>query len=726
MNRAIRPWTVAVLSFAFTYLFFMEYLPPFERVHIPYDLQGFHYPLADYAFQALRHGRFPEWDPTIYCGLSFAGNSQAALFYPPTWLLFAANIGRPALTYQSMQVLVFAHVWLAFLLCYVWLRNKKLAELASILGAAVFAYSGYMLNQLQHLGLVAGIAWMPLGLWGIDQAIEEHRWRYLWKVALASAMCFLAGYPPIWFVFAVCIVSYAAWRWKVALGVVGALGVSLLIAAVQLLPAREATVLKTFEPRYGRGLRNPEEFLSYLLPNYFGFGMNHRPAGHWAGDYLYLGVPAFLGLALLARHRKWRELVPSLTILVVSLVAATNPFGLVWGVIRHSDLLAQICRDWYFLAGLTLAAAPLAAFGIDSYLRQARRPAPGWFILLTIVLMAGWSARQMLVWFPIGSDFPSGWRSAIEPAVTLALFSLAILILPAQRGVFRTGLVTALLLTVGVDYKVFGTSKWPNAIEGLVRDNYASFPEINDAVYSQLRSNSDYRIALDLFGPFPTELRHYGLTTPQGFDPFLTTQYRKLMMTLEHFRTNWEIDIDPANEAALRVLGVRYFITAAEAPLYPRLSSNPDFRLLEPSLTYYKVFEFAKARPPYGWVREGSGDTVRRIGWEPEAQEFVVRSEAGGRFALAEQLFPGWQARLDGKPVPIERWSEAFQAVQVPPGEHRVAFRFRSVGLRVGALVSLLAILGLAVVIWRRDSTAPRAEKDLAGRGPAPRWHVSQ
>ena len=41
---------VAALSFAFTYLFFLDYMPPFRRVHIPYDLQGFHYPLADYAF----------------------------------------------------------------------------------------------------------------------------------------------------------------------------------------------------------------------------------------------------------------------------------------------------------------------------------------------------------------------------------------------------------------------------------------------------------------------------------------------------------------------------------------------------------------------------------------------------------------------------------------------------------------------------------------------------
>jgi len=84
LTQNIRLWTVAALSLVFTYLFFLDYLPPFKRVHVPYDLHGFHYPLADYAFQSLRNGQFPEWDPALYCGITFVGNVQAALFYPPT------------------------------------------------------------------------------------------------------------------------------------------------------------------------------------------------------------------------------------------------------------------------------------------------------------------------------------------------------------------------------------------------------------------------------------------------------------------------------------------------------------------------------------------------------------------------------------------------------------------------------------------------------------------
>lgn len=183
MEKALQSQIVAAVSFIVNYLFFYEYLPPFKRVHIPFDLDGFHFPLVDYAFRSLRQGRFPEWDPSIYCGLSFVGNIQAALFYPITWVLFAANLGRERVLYVSLEILVILHVWLAFLLCFLWLRWKGLLLLPSVFGGAVLAYSGYMLMQLQHQGVVIGYAWMPLGLWAIDQAVKSQSWRPLWKLA---------------------------------------------------------------------------------------------------------------------------------------------------------------------------------------------------------------------------------------------------------------------------------------------------------------------------------------------------------------------------------------------------------------------------------------------------------------------------------------------------------------------------------------------------------------
>jgi len=151
---------VAFIALVCTYAFFYEYRPPFRQVHIPYDLPGYHYPLAAYAFESIKAGRWPQWDPTVYSGMDFSANIQAALYYPGTWLMFLGNLGRERLSFQALEDQTLVHVWLAFMLFYFWMRCRKLHEMASILGAAVYAFSGFLCLQLQHLGLVVPYAWI--------------------------------------------------------------------------------------------------------------------------------------------------------------------------------------------------------------------------------------------------------------------------------------------------------------------------------------------------------------------------------------------------------------------------------------------------------------------------------------------------------------------------------------------------------------------------------------
>jgi hypothetical protein len=63
------------------------------------------------------------------------------------------------------------------------------------------------------------------------------------------------------------------------------------------------------------------------------------------------------------------------------------------------------------------------------------------------------------------------------------------------------------------------------------------------------------------------DFRHYdGLRTPQGFDPFFSTQYRQVLERVARFRNGWEFAIDPDQEDLPRLLGVRYFVTAEGQP----------------------------------------------------------------------------------------------------------------------------------------------------------------
>ncbi|HEV8145135.1 MAG TPA: YfhO family protein [Bryobacteraceae bacterium] len=708
---------VAAVSLVFTYLFFLEYLSPIGKVHIPYDLEGYHYPLVDYAFQALKEGRFPQWDAAIYSGQTFVGNIQAALFYQPTWLLFAANWNHGHVSYRSLEILVFAHVWLAFMLCYVWLlRGLGLSPLASALGAGVFAFSGYLLLQLQHLGQVAGYAWFPLGTWGIDQAIAARNWRKLWKLAAASALIFLAGYPPLWLVFAISVGTYILFRnWKWTPAVVIALLFSIALVAVQFLPAWEARALKDPEQKYGGGINELIYFISYIIPNYFNFGMDIPAMTNFTKEYLYLGAPGIAGILLALRRKAWPQALPFAAVLGVSLIALTNPYDLVWNLLKHSVLLSDLCRGWNFLAGITFAAAPLAALGVSEFLRDPAWRSPPWLGWGAIVLLSGvavWELRQWLVHWP-GAGFPYGWAGALQPAIILVVFMIGLIAMRSAESRTRSGLVAALLLGVAVDYKIFGTSKRFNAVDGAgsLKITRNSFPAMEPASYREIQSHREYRVLLDVTGPFPPAMRHAGLLTPNGFDPFFSRQYHQLLSDA-HFRSNWDFDIAPDQTDLLQLLGVRYVITSESGPLYSRLVASPAFRQKGVLDYFYQVFEYRDAHPPYGFV-ENAG-SVELLSFSPERRDFRVESTKGGTVYLAEQLFPGWSVTVDGRPAKLERWRGAFQAVAVPADSHVVRFEYSSPGLRLGIWISVLSLAVLLGYMW----TDVRAEKTRAVQTP--------
>ena len=203
----------------------------------------------------------------------------------------------------------------------------------------------------------------------------------------------------------------------------------------------------------------------------------------------------------------------------------------------------------------------------------------------------------------------------------------------------------------------------------------------------------------------------------QSLEILVMAQYLERMKAFARTGDARFFDLQPSEDHLLRALGVRYFITSQVGEMREALLLSPNFRLLEPSQSFNKVFELKDPQPPYRLKVEDplASSSIQRIAWTPECREFLVRSAARGRFVLVEQFFPGWHATLDGRSVPIERYEGAFQAVPVPPGHHRVRFEFRSPGLRLGAVVTVLSLIGLWVGV-RRPGAPARKGTEISGR----------
>ncbi|GIU80402.1 MAG: hypothetical protein KatS3mg005_3640 [Bryobacteraceae bacterium] len=701
------PFLAAALGgLAFTWLYFLHYLPPFQRFSVPYDLPGYFYSLHDYAFRSLKAWRVPEWDPYIYCGLSFAGNVQASLFYPPLWAAFAASAGYARLPYLAVEIAVFAHVWLAWLLGYQWLRSRGLRAEAAMLGGAAFAFSGYMMIHLQHFGIACGMAWVPLALQGIDESARSGRWRPLWKTVLGGALVFLAGYPPFFVVFFVCAFVYGLRNPRLALRSSLALLFSLSVAAVQLLPSLESTALMEREARYGSGEFTLDWLYSLLLPSYFDFSMT---APVKTGDYYYAGAAAVLGLVLFLFSGRWRSAGPALAVLFVSLVLFINPWNLVWRVVEPVPLLSHALRAWYFMGGIMTAIALLSAEGLDAAMERFSGKggavhAASAFVPAAVVLAVLWTVK--------GSNqlaLGVGWSGAIEVAMTGGACLLLLRYAAVKQGWRRAAALLVLALLAGSDYRIHGTAKWFNASkndeEEMVRE--PSPPGMVPAVMARLREDPSIRLASDEFGPTAPTLRVWRLATLQGFDPFVTKEYKEFLADCARFESNWLFYPDPRCEDKLRWMGARYYITTERAEAYRELISRPAWRRISPEADFYQVFELADVRAPGHFLGEGR---VRNIEWRPERRVFEVDAQSDGAFVLVESYHPGWRARIDGVPAGCSRYAKAFLQIPVRAGRHRIEFEFRSRGLRIGAGISLLSLIVLAgLLFWPAGRRRPAA-----------------
>src|SRR5450631_3282976 len=103
-------------------------------------------------FTRLASQGFPFWNDWVSSGRAYAGDPNAAVFWPLTPLLFVA----------SPTVLAMANTFLALLLFFVALRMLKLSPWPAAAGCVVLLFSGVFQTLPVFFGLSAAASVLPL------------------------------------------------------------------------------------------------------------------------------------------------------------------------------------------------------------------------------------------------------------------------------------------------------------------------------------------------------------------------------------------------------------------------------------------------------------------------------------------------------------------------------------------------------------------------------------
>jgi hypothetical protein len=116
-------------------------------------------------------------------------------------------------------------------------------------------------------------------------------------------------------------------------------------------------------------------------------------------------------------------------------------------------------------------------------------------------------------------------------------------------------------------------------------------------------------------------------------------------------------------------------------------------------------------------VDQGSA-SVSTIDEAGTSQSYIVNADRESVLRLRTLYFPGWLARLDGRPTPISPSKEGHIQLKIDPGEHTLTLRLEDTPPRLaGKIITALSVAAFAVMLYalrRRatDSEPPVSRQD--------------
>jgi len=717
-------------------LFSWRFFTPNEtdRVSLPEgDFTQQFYVFRAFAYDEFRDGRFPLWMPCIYAGYPYQADPQSATLYPPVWVTFLAlrTMGYGHYPLSALVTEVLAHLLATSLFTYAFLRAQRVRRQAALLGAAVFAYGGFLTGYpLLQSAIVETATWLPLALLGARWFTDGRRTAGVALSSVALGLSMLAGHPQTTlFVFYLSLaywvfVNWLSFRWRALLFAALPAALAVGLSAGQILPTLAYTRLSTRS-----GLSFAQAGTGFPLRDVLQFFVTGL-VSQWQPLYVGLLSLVLVALALAVRRRTTAKfwMAAALVGLLLSFGQHTALFDLAYLVSPGYRLFRG--QERHALV-VSFSLAVLAAQGLDVLLsplcRRERRWLAGLFRYLGLMLPIVLLAVGVVVVSLDQPDAPAGRTVLAERLAFFLLMTLLAWLLLAGR--LYQGRARWRLGWLAIAVLVIDLFTWNRPI------NYAPaeppFPVTPPIAPMLADSTSFFRFQDDYRLPGHTGCAH-GLEEIYGITPIKLARYQEFIERVPE-EVRWSL------------LGVRYLVTwrgGLERPdgtpipaeqLYHqgeppdviytyRLAGEPRFAWIVHELwpardddelfaslagPDFAAHRIAVAEDPLPVVSPATDDAepVMVVERTPARIRLQANLSSPGLLVMSQANFPGWQVVVNGEPAPLLEVDALLPAVVLPAGDADVTFYYRPVtffvGVGISAATLLLGVAGVVVVLRR-------------------------
>lgn len=722
-----------------------------------------YYPWRQFAFNELRHGRLPYWNPYVGGGAPLMANYQSALLYPPNWIHLVVREAT------AMSLLFLVHIlWSGW---GTWLFTKELGLSSVGRGVSVLCFSlgSYTLSQSGNFPLINTIAWLPWLFWTSFGILHKRQMRYVGGLGLIAGVQLLAGnLQTSWYSYT-SVSLFAVWYilsppqnisrrqqfssiWQILVAfVIGASiasgqlfltleylfmshrsgGVSFeTLAAESYAPWNLLTLFAPNlfgSPSDGSYLLEPSQDSTYIVNLYIGFlpllavisavrgWMRHRSL--MSGRDIFKTVPFWLGLSVLG--------------IILSLGRYTPLYQLFYNYVPSFDGFRGPIQ-WLILPAFGLSI--LAGIGIHAWQMtpqsQNRIRVVG-TILLAILMLAGIIISFTQLNFEIERVFlTSIILLFVNTIVSMVLSFTKPDPLTTGNGRWQIALLLFIVIDLGLAIQGYVPTVPHDFYERDLSISHTQGRLYWDEDYSnQLKQNryfktTDYRPARERWTDIRTSLlpnlnmisRN---ATFNNFDPLQPAVHREYIELIENTHANISSILLGAGIGEVYTIqkpsGWEGELRQYIAPQEPKevwlvnevvwVTDNDEAKNAMQSTGWYPYNQVVLLHDneinPNGFelYPTYAYATVEIIYQRPNEQRFRVKSDGSGYLVVPNTWYPGWKVEIDGRTAKLYRANLSFQAVEIPEGDVEVTFTYTPTGVEVGYLISIITVFGAIALI---------------------------